>query len=156
MKKLMVLSGLILTVALFAGFGPMMENSWIYQNLPEVEAQATVTDMVFVDGKFFIKVNTGSEELYLHVPLLLFRREGISLKTGEIIKFEGKVIQTEAGKVVITEKFYIGDKEYDVWELLEKYRNERMERVREFIRKRFGYKGHPAFQNKLPGRMGGF
>ncbi len=148
MKKFLVVGGILLMVVIFAGFGPMNRDGLIYENLPGVSVEGTITDLSIIDGKYVLTVETESEKVYVHIPLVVLRTEGLSLNVGDKIGIEGKEVVTTTGKWIVVEEFEYNGKEYDVRSVMEEFVRSRRNRG---YGHRFGNEA-PQFQNEWPAR----
>jgi len=154
MRKFLVLGVLAFSLMIFAAFGPrdggfyggferlggpLSSLEFIYRALPKVEDEGSLTEVGFMAGRFFLKVEAKKDSYYVFVPLVLIRDFNISFKLGDTLMFEGRVIETVKGKVVVPEVLQISGKRINLKEALKGVLNrwmERKERMGRFMRGR--------------------
>ncbi len=105
MRKFFMMMG-ILAAVLSTASAPVVKN-WnlcqiAWNNLEDVEIQATLTAFGFYGGHFYLKLE-GDEEYYVLFPLALMRLANFEIELGDNLKVQGKKLLHE-GKIIVVPK----------------------------------------------------
>lgn len=114
----------------------------VWDNLPSATMSGRVLGIVNRDGRLFLKISSGSEDIFVVFPAMVLANENVVLDENATVQVSGKRLASNV-VIIVPEKISINGKEFNFIKSFEK-------RAKEFMRERRGGMRHhiPASANE--------